>query len=79
MTEVGLATTWARIDNRQAIPERNVVCANVRVAPLDIIADIIQTYHWLPMQVREFCGNLEVVQDEDNGIILQSIVHGHAF
>jgi hypothetical protein len=41
------------------------------VAPLDIIANIIQTYHWgylyscacivLPRLVREFYGNLEVV------------------
>jgi hypothetical protein len=41
MTEEGIATTRARIENRQAIPKRNVVRANVMVAPLDIIADII--------------------------------------
>jgi hypothetical protein len=66
-----------------------VVRADVMVAPLDIIADIIQTYHWaylyncayivLPRLVREFYGNLEVVQDEDSGIILQSTVQGHVF
>jgi hypothetical protein len=54
------------------------------VAPLDIIADIIQTYHWgylyncacimLLRQVKEFYGNLEVVQDEDSGIFLQSTI-----
>jgi hypothetical protein len=59
------------------------------VAPLDIITDIIQTYHWgylyncacivLSRQVREFYGNLEVVQDEDSGITLQSTVQGHVF
>jgi hypothetical protein len=51
-----------------------VVRADVMVAPLDIIANIIQTYHWgylynyacivLPKQVREFYRNLEVVQNE---------------
>jgi hypothetical protein len=79
-----LVANRTRIENRQAIPERNVVRADVMVAPLDIIADIIQTYHWgylyncacivLPKQVKEFYGNLEVVQDEDSGIILQSTV-----
>jgi len=88
-TEAGLAANRARIENRQAISERNVVRADVMVAPLDIIADIIQTYHWaylyncayivLPRLVREFYGNLEVVQDEDSGIILQSTVQGHVF
>jgi hypothetical protein len=45
------------------------------VAPLDIIDDIVQTYHWgylyncacivLPKLVREFYGHLKVVQDDD--------------
>jgi hypothetical protein len=70
-TEEGIAATRARIENRQAIPERNVVRANVMVAPLDVIDDIIQTYHWgylyycawivLPRLVREFYKHLEVV------------------
>jgi len=89
MKKAGLAATRARIENRQVIPEKNVVCADVMVAPLDIIADIIQTYHWgylynctcivLLRQVRQFYGNLEVVQDEDNGIILQSTIQEHVF
>jgi hypothetical protein len=88
-TEEGIAATRAKIENRQAIPERNVVRADVMVALLDIIADIIQTYHWgylyncacivLPRLVREFYGNLEVVQDDDDGIILQSTMQGHVF
>jgi hypothetical protein len=57
-----------------------VVQADVLVAPLDVIDDIIQTYHWgylynyacimLPRLVREFYAHLEVVQDEDSGIVL---------
>jgi hypothetical protein len=52
------------------------------VATLDVIDDIIQTCHWgylyncayivLPILVREFYRHLEVVQDEDSGIALQS-------
>jgi hypothetical protein len=33
----------------------------------------------LPRLVREFYGNLEVVLDENSGIILQSTVQGHVF
>jgi hypothetical protein len=57
------------------------------VAPLDFIIDIIRDNHWgylyicactvYPRLVREFYGYLEVVQDEDHGIILQTYVQGH--
>jgi hypothetical protein len=57
------------------------------VAPLDVISEIIQTYHCgylyncacivLTKLVREFYTHLEVVQDEDNGIVLQSTIEGH--
>jgi hypothetical protein len=53
------------------------------VAPLDSIHDIIQTYHWGYLHscacvvytrlVRLFYANLEVVQDDDRGLVLQSI------
>jgi hypothetical protein len=88
-TEEGIAATKVRIENRQAIPERNIVQADVMVAPLDIIANIIQTYHWeylyncacimLPRLVREFYRILEMLQDDDSGIILQYTVQGHVF
>jgi hypothetical protein len=74
----------AKIENRQAIPERNVLNADVMVAPLDFIADIIKDNHWgylyncactvYPSLVSEFYEYLEVVQDEDQGIILQTYV-----
>jgi hypothetical protein len=64
----------------------NVLKADVIVA-LDFIADIIRDNHWgylyncvcivYPRLVREFYGYLEVVQDEDQGIILQTYVQGH--
>jgi hypothetical protein len=57
--------------NRAVIPERNVIRADIMVAPLYDIHEIIQTYHWgylhncacvvLTKLVREFYANLEVV------------------
>jgi hypothetical protein len=69
------------------IPKRNIVRIDVMVAPLDVINDIIQIYNWdylcncacimLTRLVREFYMHLEVVQDEENGIVLQCTVEGH--
>jgi hypothetical protein len=42
MTKEGLAATMAKVANRQALPERNVLRANILRAPLDFIAEIIQ-------------------------------------
>jgi hypothetical protein len=77
----------AKVANRQALPERNVLKANILRAPLDFIAEIIQAYHWdylyncvcpvYPRLVHDFYGLLEVVQDDDRGIILQTTVEGH--
>jgi hypothetical protein len=77
----------AKIENRQAVPEWNVLRADVMVAPRDFIADIIRDNHWgylynyactiFPRLVKEFNKYLEVVQDEDQGIILQTYVQGH--
>jgi hypothetical protein len=57
------------------------------VPPLDSIYDTIQTYHWgylytcacvvLTRLVRLFYANLEVAQDDDRGLVLQSTVDGH--
>jgi hypothetical protein len=75
-----MAASRARIANRLVIPERNVVRDDVMVAPFDVINDIIQTYNWgylyncacivLTRLVREFYTHLEVMQDEDSGIVL---------
>jgi hypothetical protein len=77
----------ARIMSWAVIPERNVIRADIIVAPLDDIHKIIQTYHWgylhncacvvLTRMVQEFYTNLEVVQNNDNGIVLQSTIAGH--
>jgi 3D (Asp-Asp-Asp) domain-containing protein len=69
------------------IVEWNVVRADIMVVPLDSIHDIIQTYHWgylhncacvvLTRLVRLFYANLEVVQDDDRGMVLQSSMEVH--
>jgi hypothetical protein len=73
--------------NRAVIPKRNVIRIDLLVTPLDSINEIIQTYHWgylhncacvvLTRLVRLFYANLEGLQNDDNGIILQSTIAGH--
>jgi hypothetical protein len=69
------------------IAERNVVRSEIMVPPLDSIYETIQTYHLgysytcasivLTRLVRLFYSNLEVAQDDDRGMVLQSTVDGH--
>jgi hypothetical protein len=82
-----LAVLRAKIMDRNVFAEQNVVCANIVEAPLDSIHDIIQTYHWrylhncacvvLTRFVRLFYANLEVVLDDDRGLVLPSSMDGH--
>jgi hypothetical protein len=86
-TEGDRTVLRAKIMDRTIIAERNVVQSDIMVAPLDSIHDIIQTYHWGYLHscacvvytrlVRLFYANLEVVQDDDRGLVLQSTVAGH--
>jgi hypothetical protein len=72
---------------RTVTAERNVVRSDIMVPPLDSIYETIQTYHWgylytcvfivLTRLVRLFYANLEVAQDDDRGMALQSTVDGH--
>jgi hypothetical protein len=43
--EEDVAALRAKIMNKAVIPKRNVVRADIMVAPLDDIYQIIQTYH----------------------------------
>jgi hypothetical protein len=77
----------AKIMDRFVIAERNVLRADIMVPPLDNILDIIQTYNWGYLHscacvvytrlVKLFYANLEVVQNDDRGMVLQSSVAGH--
>jgi hypothetical protein len=79
-TEGDRATLKAKIMDRPIIAERNVIHSGIMVAPLDCIHDTIQTYHWGYLHscacvvytrlVRLFYANLEVVQDDDRGLVL---------
>lgn len=73
--------------SRAVMLERNLIRIDLMVAPLDSINEIIQTYYWgylhncacivLTRLVKEFYAHLEVAQNDDNGIILQSTIAGH--
>jgi hypothetical protein len=86
-TEGDRTALRAKIMDRPIIAERNVVRLDIMVAPLDNIHDTIQTYHWGYLHtcacivytrlVRLFYANLEVVQDDDRRLVLQSTVDGH--
>jgi hypothetical protein len=77
----------AKIMDRIVIAERNVLRSDIMVPPLDNILAIIQTYNWGYLHscacvvytrlVKLFYANLEVVQNEDHGVVLQSSVAGH--
>jgi hypothetical protein len=81
------AALQAKTMDHTVIAKRNVVRFDIMVSPLDSIHDIIQTYHWGYLHtcacvvytrlVKLFYANLEVVQDDDHGLVLQSIVDGH--
>jgi hypothetical protein len=81
------AAIKVKIMDSPVIAERNVVRFDIMVALLDSIHDTIQTYHWGYLHsyvcvaytrlVRLFYANLEVVQDDDHGLVLQSTVGSH--
>jgi hypothetical protein len=70
-TDEGIAATRARMENTQVIPERNILRADIMVAPLDFIAQMIQDNQWsylyscacpvYPKLVRDFYGHFEVI------------------
>jgi hypothetical protein len=41
----GMVAIKAKVENRQAIPERNVLRVDIMMFPLDFIAEIIQVNH----------------------------------
>jgi hypothetical protein len=75
-----------RVETRPVIIERNVLKADVMVPPFDFIDQLIRENHWdylyhcsgivYPRMVRDFYGYLEVIQDEQSGLTLQTTVRG---
>jgi hypothetical protein len=86
-TEAEQSAFQAKIMDRNVIAERNVVRADIMVPPLDRIYATIQHYNWgylytcacivLTRLVRLFYANLEVAQNDERGVVLQSTVEGH--
>jgi hypothetical protein len=87
-TEGDRAAFKVKIVDRQVIAKRNVVRSEIVVAPLASIHDAIQTYHWGYLHncayvvytrlVRLLYAFLEVVQDDDRGVVIQPTVDGHS-
>jgi len=87
MTEEEQSAFQAKIMDPNVLAERNVVRADIMVPPLDSIYETIQTYHWgylytcacivLTRLVRLFYTNLELAQDDEHGVVLQSTVDDH--
>lgn len=44
--EEARAASLAKVENGQAIPKKNILKADVMVAPLDYFAEIIRDNHW---------------------------------
>jgi hypothetical protein len=69
--------------------ERNVLKADVMVPPLDLIDLLIRENHWdylykcsaivYPRLVWDFYGFLDVIQDEQGSLTLQTTVRGVTF
>jgi hypothetical protein len=80
MIDEGIATTRARMESRQVIPGQNIVRADVMIASLGFIAQMIQDNHWgylyncacpvYPRLVPNFYRYIKVIQDDDSGSIL---------
>jgi len=81
------AAIRAKTMDRTVIAEGNVILSDIMVPPLDSIHAIIQTYNWGYLHscacvvytrlVKLFYANLEVVQNDDHGLVLQSTVASH--
>jgi hypothetical protein len=74
------------MQSRQVLSEWNLLRANLRDPVLLSIAQMLLENHWeylydyacpaFPRLVREFYGNMIIIQEEDIGLIMQTIVKG---
>jgi hypothetical protein len=81
------ATLQGKTMDRTVIAGRNVIRSDIMVPPLDSIHAIIQMYNWGYLHscacvvytrlVKLFYANLEMVQNDDRGLMLQSTVACH--
>jgi hypothetical protein len=88
-TKEGLEKTRAKVETRLVIIERNIVKTDIMIPPFDFIDRLIRENHWdylyhcsgivYPKLVQDFYGYLEVIQDEQSGLTLQTTVRGVTF
>jgi hypothetical protein len=69
------------------LSKRNLLCADLRDPILLPIGQMIQENQWeylyncacsaFPRLVREFYGHMIIIEDDDRGLIMQTMVRGH--
>jgi hypothetical protein len=84
--EESVADRLHRMQSRQVLSERNLLRANLRDPVLLPIAQMLLENQWeylyncacpaFPRLVREFYGNMIIIQEDDRGLILQTLVRG---
>jgi hypothetical protein len=85
-TEESVADRLHRMRSRQVLSERNLLHADLRDPILLPIAQMLLKNNWeylyncassaFPRLVREFYGYMIIIQDDDRGLIMQTMVRG---
>jgi uncharacterized protein (DUF952 family) len=84
--EESLTDRLHRMQSRQVLSERNLLRADLRDLVLLPIAQMLLENNWkylyncpyqaFPRLVQEFYGHMIIIQDDDRGLILQTMVRG---
>jgi hypothetical protein len=85
-TEESVADRLHRMRSRKVLSEPNLLRTNLRDPVLLPIAQMLMENHWeylyncacptFPRLVWEFYGNMIIIQDDDRGLIMQTMVRG---
>jgi hypothetical protein len=85
-TEESVADRLHRMQSRQVLSKLNLLRADLRDPVLLLIAQMLLKNHWeylydcacpaFPRLVREFYGNMIIIQEDDRGLIMQTMVRG---
>jgi hypothetical protein len=87
--EESIADRGLCMEKWQVLSEQNLLRADLRDPILLPIGQMIQENQWeylyycayptFPRLVREFYGHMIITQDDDRGLIMQTVVRGHTF
>jgi hypothetical protein len=79
-TKESVANRLHRLQSRQVLLKQNLFCVDLRDPVLLPIAQMLLENHWeylyncacpaFPRLVREFYGNMIIIQDDDKGLII---------